>query len=139
MFGVIDLSRVYYTVAILDDATRRGARVAAVCPVDDPAIKRIAVFNLSGGTLSPLVNGLDASDILVEYLDADGAAVPLPATTGFEIIEFVRVSIIGGAGGFELETLVPGLSFIIGTPPMMTTMPRESLGIPRDGVAAQPC
>ena len=136
IFGVVDISRIYYTVSMLDEVTRRGARVAAVCPVNDPAIPGIAIFSPGGGT-SPLVNGLDTSDIVVEYLDDTGAPVSNPATTGFTSIEFVRVRI---NPSFQIQTLIPLIpQIIIPTPPMTTTMPRESLGIPRDGVAAQPC
>ncbi|HEX6260758.1 MAG TPA: TadE family protein, partial [Woeseiaceae bacterium] len=50
ILAVIDISRLYFTVAALNEATRRGARVAAVCPVDDPAIAQAAVFNTLGET-----------------------------------------------------------------------------------------
>lgn len=139
IFGVIDLSRIYFTVAVLDDVTRRGARLAAVCPVNDGAVAEIAVLNFNGGTASPLVNGLDASHILVEYLDEDGAQVPQPATTGYGSIEFVRVRINNQAGGFQIQTLIPGMSGLIVPPQFQTTMPRESLGFPRGGVAPVAC
>lgn len=137
IFAVIDLSRVYYTVAVLDDVTRRGARLAAVCPVGDAAITEGAVLNRNGGTASPLVPGLDASHVLVDYLNATGGTVNNPGTAGFGTIEFVRVRIDGAT--FQILTLVPGFSQLLNAPEMETIMPRESLGIPRDGVAAQPC
>ena len=45
MFGVIEIARAFFVSSALDEATRRGARMAAVCPVNDPAIFQAAAFN----------------------------------------------------------------------------------------------
>ena len=131
IFAIIDLNRIFYTYAALDEVTRRGARMAAVCPINDPEIQRAAIFNTAGGTASPLVGGLETQHILLEYLDEDGAVVPNPtATANFIQIEFVQVSI----QNFQVDVLIPFIDRVITMPPKRTTMPRESLGIPRDGV-----
>lgn len=138
ILGLVDLSRIWYTVAVLDDVTRRGARVAAVCPVNDPAIGEIAVFSPGGGAGSVLVNGLLPGHVLVQYLDEDGGPVPSPGGAGFDNIRFVRVSIDGNA--FQIQSLVPFLpQIIVNAPAMQTTMPRESLGIPRVGAGPVFC
>ena len=36
LFGVIEFGRVMFTANALAESTRRGARLAAVCPVGDP-------------------------------------------------------------------------------------------------------
>ena len=41
LFGVIEIARVFFVFNALNEATRRGARVAAVCQLNDPAIAEI--------------------------------------------------------------------------------------------------
>lgn len=136
ILGVIDVSRVYFSVASLNEATRRGARVAAVCPVNDPAIAQVAVFNTSGNTgSSPIVAGLQPQHIDIQYLGETGAPVANPAGAGFISIRYVRVRI---NGGFQLQTVIPGFSQVIPVPDFVATLPRESLGVPRTG-AIVPC
>jgi Flp pilus assembly pilin Flp len=137
IIAVIDISQLYFSVAALNEATRRGARVAAVCPVDDPAIAQISVFNASGNAgASPIVGGLETQHIDVEYLDANGAVIADPAPgAGYQDIRYVSVRI---NGGFQLQMFIPGFSQLISVPDFAATLPRESLGIPRDGVVT-PC
>ncbi len=101
--------------------------MAAVCPINDPAIAQAAAFN---NTLSP---GLDAGDIVVEYLDDSANVVPNPAVAaGFNTIHFVRVRVVG----FQHQMFIPLVSALsqITMPEYATMLPRESLGIPRTGV-----
>jgi hypothetical protein len=136
IIAVIDISRLYFTAASLNEATRRGARMAAVCPVNDPAIAQAAVFNTSGDTgSSSIVNGLQTDHIDVLYLDGLGAPVANPEDAGFMAIRYIRVRI---NGGFQLQTLIPGFQQLISVPDFAATLPRESLGIPREGVVV-PC
>jgi Flp pilus assembly protein TadG len=132
ILAVIDISRLYFTVAALNEATRRGARVAAVCPVDDPAIAQAAVFNTLGETgPSTIVGGLETQHIDVEYLDANGA----PAGAAGDIA-YVRVRI---NGGFQLRAFMPGLPQIIPVPDFAATLPAESLGWTRESASPVPC
>jgi hypothetical protein len=132
IIAIIDVSRLYFSVASLNEATRRGARVATVCPVGDPAIAQVAVFNASGDSgESPIVHNLQPHHIDVAYLDEDGEPVAAPATeSGFASIRYVRVRI---SGGFQLQTIIPGMNQLISVPDFAATLPRESLGIPREG------
>ncbi len=58
IFGVFEVGRGYYVYSMLDEVTRRGARLAAVCPINDPAISRRAIFNGSNdSSTSSLVGG----------------------------------------------------------------------------------
>ena len=45
IFAVIEVGRAFFVASALDEASRRGARMAAVCPVNDPAISQAAAFN----------------------------------------------------------------------------------------------
>ena len=127
IFGVIEVGRAFFVAAALDEATRRGARVAVVCPVNDPAIAQAAAFN------NNLIPGLDASDIVVEYLDDSNAVVANPAVAAeFITIRYVRVRVVG----FQHQMFIPLVTALsqFTMPEYATVLPRESLGIPRTGV-----
>jgi Flp pilus assembly protein TadG len=127
----IEMSRMIFVVNALGEATRRGARVAAVCPINDPEISRVAIFSGQGSDTSPIINGLDTSNILLSYLDENGAAVEgtLMDPAIFVTIRYVRVEIQNYTHRMVLPIPV---SFTM--PPQPSTFPRESLGIPREGV-----
>jgi len=127
IFGVIEVGRAYFVAAALDEATRRGARMAAVCPINDPAIAQAAAFN------DALIFGLDASDIVVEYLDENANVVANPAVAAeFITIRFVRVRVVGFQHQMFIPLVTPLSQFTM--PEYATLLPRESLGIPRTGV-----
>jgi Flp pilus assembly protein TadG len=132
IFAVIELGRALFVVNTLTEATRRGARMAAVCPVGDPKPASVAVFD-SGNGSSSVVSGLTGQNVLVEYLDVNGAPIANPAAN-FSSILYVRVSIVN----FTLSLFIPTLMSTIPMSGFTTTLPRESLGIPRSGVV-QPC
>ena len=117
LFGLIDFSRLYFDMAALDESTRRGARVAAVCPINDPLIAQVASFN-------GLVPTLGTQHILVQYLDEDGSVVGAPGGAGYGSIRYVRV----GIQNFQLQTFIPGLTSVLSTPAFTTTILSESLG-----------
>lgn len=129
IFGVIEIARAFFVTSLLDEATRRGARVAVVCPINDPAIFQAAAFN------STLIPDLDAGDITVEYLDDAGAVVANSTDpAGFRTISYVRVRVVG----YQHQMFIPFLMTAFFMPEYATVLPRESLGIPRDGVIV-PC
>ena len=96
LFGAIEVSRAIFVYNFLDEVTRRGARVAAVCPFNHPGIREAAVFaDALDGTIdtqSPHVGQLQTSDVRIEYLDAAGNNVhdTFPDQE-FEETKFVRV------------------------------------------------
>ncbi len=129
IFGVIEIARAFFVTSLLDEATRRGARMAVVCPINDPEIFQAAAFN------NTLIPDLDAGDITVEYLDSAGAIVGNPADpTGFRQIRYVRVRVVG----YQHQMFIPLVSALFFMPEYATVLPRESLGIPRQG-AIVPC
>jgi Flp pilus assembly protein TadG len=132
LFGALEVARMMFTMNMLQEATRRSARMAAVCTVDNPAIVRAALFNSSGaGTTSPIINGLTSANIQVDYLDAAGNPVVGYATddAAYLTIDYVRVQI----ANFQHQLVIPGLNLSFITRPYPTVMPRESLGIPKPG------
>ena len=132
LFGVIEMSRALFVVNSLTEATRRGARMAAVCPVGDPQPANVAVFG-NGGGRSALIAGLTTGNIQIKYLDAGGNALPNPTVT-FGLIHFVQAKIVG----FTLPLAIPFLAPTLSLSGFGTTIPRESLGVPRAGAIA-PC
>ena len=133
ILGVIEVSRLLFTINVLGEVTRRGARMAVVCPVNDPAISQVAVFNSSGGTDSPVLNNLTTANIQLEYLDATGTPVAIgsppfnPAV--FATITYVRAQVVD----YVHQWIFPGLG-AFNMPPQPSVLPRESLGVPRDEV-----
>lgn len=131
LFAVIEVGRLVFVYGMLEESTRRGARLAAVCTLNDPDIARIAVFGTAGGGGgSSIVAGLNTNNIEVQYLNTAGGPIADPVGN-FVNIEFVRVAIIN----FEHQFIVPVLNAVFTTPRFETTLPRESLGVTRDGLS----
>lgn len=134
LFAVIEVGRAMFVLGALGESTRRAARMAAVCPIDDPAVTSVALFNVpGGGTDARIVAGLTPSNVVLEYLDASGTVLADPAAN-FTKIHFVRVRI----AGFQHRMLIPFAEHLFTTPEFSTTLRRESLGVPRSGTV-EPC
>lgn len=134
VFGVLEVGRGYYVYSMLDEVTRRAARLATVCPVNDPAVPRLAIFNTAGdGSESALVNDLTPAHVVIDYLDANGNVVAAPSTDeGFIQIRFVRARVIGYEHQIAVPFIAGGISSVQ-MPQFEAVIPRESLGIPREG------
>ncbi len=128
LFAVIEFGRAMFVMNTLAEGTRRGARLAVVCPVGDPKPASAAVFD-NAGNGSALVAGLTTANIQVQYLDANAAVIANPAVN-FTQIRYVRVSVVG----FTLPLVIPTIMPTLDMTGFSTTLPRESLGIPRSGV-----
>ena len=134
IFAVLELARAVFVANALTEATRRGARVAAVCPINDPAIAQVATFNAPGaGNTSPIIKQLDTTDFVLEYLDSSGVVIGDPAGN-FGLIRYVQLRVVD----FQHDLLIPFAQATFTMPEFRTTLPRESLGVPRDGVIT-PC
>jgi hypothetical protein len=134
IFTVLEIARAVFVVNALTEATRRGARMAAVCPINDPAIAQVATYNAPGaGNTSSIVDQLDTTDFVLEYLDLGGAVIGDPVGN-FNLIRYVQVRVVN----FGHELLIPFAQATFTMPEFTTTLPRESLGVPRDG-AITPC
>ena len=121
LYGAIEFGRLMYTWNTMTEGTRRGARVAAVCPMNDPAIANATIFRTPSGSDALLeFPDLTTSNVRVEYLTATGT----PAAT-LAAVDFVRVSVVN----FELTLFIPLLMPTISMPTFSTTLPAESLGI----------
>lgn len=120
LFGVLEVGRLIYTLNMLQEGTRRAARVAAICSWQHPAVAEKALFaNLPG---------LGTSNIQVEYLNETGGVA---ATFGE--ISYVRVSIIQ----YAIPLAIPFINLTIDAPAFPSTLPRESLGVVKFGAAPE--
>lgn len=133
LFGVLEMGRLYFTVNTLNEAVRRGARLAAVCdptsPLEVQKVLRRAIFNAaedSGG--SNLIRNLETADLTLTYLDGNGALVASPGDTsetgGFRTIRYVQLRI----DNFTFDLLIPVFGRQLTLPTFRATLPRESLG-----------
>lgn len=125
MFAVIEIGRALFTLSVLNEGTRRGARVAAVCPLNDPAIAQETAF--------ASLPGLTTQNVTVEYLNQTGGAIANPAGN-FGAIGYVRVRLVN----YQYQMWIPFLNLSFMAPEFAVTLPRESLGVPREGVI-NPC
>jgi len=123
LFVVIEFGRILFSLNVLDESARRGARVAAVCPVGDAAIGDAATF-------VGLPN-LTTANVLTEYLDTDGAPLGDPAGAGLSSIRYVRVRIVD----YSFPVALPLIATLFTAPEISSTLASESLGVPYAGAA----
>jgi Flp pilus assembly protein TadG len=136
LFGIIEFGRAFFTYNTLVEATRRGARVAAVCQASDAGIlmaQQAAIFGTPGGTQTTGLLGLTTADVSVTYLQADGTTVVAPPaladnSTSYNNIAYVQVKILSLNNSNSINLLIPGVSVAFPVPAIVTTLPSESLG-----------
>jgi Flp pilus assembly protein TadG len=133
MFGVIEFGRALFTANALVESTRRGARVAAICPIGDPRPAQVAVFADAGGA-SLIARDLTTANVVVEYLNQAGTVLANPAGN-FTQIQFVRVRIVNYTMQLQIPFVMPELLM----PAFTATLPVESLGYSPTQQAFLPC
>jgi Flp pilus assembly protein TadG len=129
LVGIVAAGNFYFTHNAMVEATRRGARFAAMQAASSPAgtvrttvgcdttgpqltaIKNYAIYGNPAGTGTNLVN-LQPSNICVEYSNF-GVAVGTVT---------VRIT------GFNYNFVIPGISKVVTMPAYRTTVPGESAG-----------
>ncbi len=123
LFTILELGRLFFVWNVLTEATRRGARLATVCHLDQIAVTAYtdmldaALFN--NMTIAP---NLSAENLNIEYMGLNGTPAP-----DFDSIRLVRATI----NNYQHQLLIPGLAMTLGSPSLSTTLPRESLGVTR--------
>jgi len=123
LFAIVEFGRVLFSLAVLQEGARRAARMGTVCAVNNGAIQQAAVF-------TQLPN-LTTSNVVVEYLDANGATLGDPAGGNYSDIRFVRVRIVD----YSFPIAIPFVAPVFTAPEFSSTLPRESLGVPNFGAA----
>ena len=130
IFSIIEFGRLLFTWHILNETSRRAARVATVCQIttaeQQETITSAIIQNV------PLPN-FTSSNINLVYLDSLGEVIigDLSDASISSQIEYVQASI----NSYELSLIIPfatfGLNF--SAPEFITILPRESLGVTRTG------
>jgi Flp pilus assembly protein TadG len=133
LFGAIEFGRAMFVANALAEGTRRGARVAAVCPVGDPRPAQVAIFADAGGN-SLIAPGVTTANIEVSYLDSAGTPV-VDTVANYTALRYVRVRVVN----YTLHMLIPFImpSFLV--PSFTATLPVESLGYSPTAQAFLPC
>ncbi len=133
LLGIIEFGRLLYTWNVLTEGTRRGVRVAVVCPVNHSAIRSATIFAGPGDSgTTGIVPGLTEANVLLEYLNESGAVLADPVAS-FRQIRYVRVSL----QNYTHELLIPFFSMTINSLDFVSILPRESLGVPRVGAGPE--
>ena len=123
LFVIVEFGRILFTLNVLDESARRAARVAAVCAVGDGAIADAATF--------VSLPNFTTANVVTEYLDDNGAALGDPNGADYPAISYVRVRIVG----YSFPIALPLVATTFTAPQISSTLPRESLGVPKFGVA----
>lgn len=130
IFIVIDLSRLVYLRMTLEEGVRRGARLAAVCPIGDPLPAAATIF-ADPALSSAAIPGAGPTHVRIRYLDSTGAVIANPLAA-FTSIRFVRVSL----EGVQVPLLVPFVSGFFAPLNVSSTAAAESLGVSPGAVTA---
>jgi Flp pilus assembly protein TadG len=142
IFTIVEIGRWMFVMETLNEATRRGARIGAVCPVYHDYIKIATVFGeREGGSVqnSPLVNGLSTANVSVTYyqIDDTGAVTSYIVPANPTLLDLAPIKIVEVAIENYTHTLLaippcPGCNGIfsgsVQVPRFATRVPVESLG-----------
>jgi len=115
VFAILEFGRVLFTLNVLQEGARRGARVAAVSAPNSPAVEAAALF------LD--LPALDNATVETLYLTKDATS-----TQDIDAMQYVRVSITAPDIGLR----IPLVRATITPPVYSSTLPRESLGVVPD-------
>ena len=77
LFAIIEFSRALFVWNALTEATRRGARMAVICPYESEIPAQVAIFDVIAGSLgtSPIIAGLTPDMVSVRYLNQDDVVI----------------------------------------------------------------
>ena len=140
IFGIIEFGRLLYTHNALTDATRRGARFAALHSKDDgEKVKDAVVYgrksedpDFDKKTAIPVINGLTTDMVDVSYQgvkisDTDTASYGTNLGTTTVIIK-----------EYKFDLLIPVIGRQLTLPAYSTTLTAESAGLPVPNINVAP-
>ena len=142
IFGIIEFGRLLYTHNALTDATRRGARFAALHKESEELLVKREVVYGSRGTFdvdgnpqtAPLINGLTMDMVEVGYLgkplNEDGSLRTNYGTN----LGTATVTI----NDYQFDLLIPVIGRRLTLPTYSTTLTAESAGEPVDNINSAP-
>ncbi|WP_373942367.1 pilus assembly protein [Vibrio chagasii] len=125
IFLILALGAYVFSLQVVNEATRKAARLASVCYVLDRD-------NIAGIVVEDIpILGFSDSNLEVAYLDAAGAEITSNLEANLSAIKFVRAK----ATGYGIQ-LISNLSFLgtngfLSAPAFETILPAENLGVIR--------
>jgi len=123
VFGIIEFGRALWTWNTIVQATRAGARYAAVAipSSDDAEIMKVVAYNDPNADASskPVVPGLTEANVRVRYLKSDGTIA-----ANKNVADLIEISVINYQFTFLVSFFGPRISL----PPFTTSLPLEGLG-----------
>ncbi|MDH5896251.1 TadE family protein [Vibrio splendidus] len=125
IFLIVALGAYVFSLQIVNEATRKAARLATVCYVLDRD-------NIAGVVVEDIpILGFSDSNLEVAYLDSSGAEITSDLEANLSAIKFVRAR----ATGYGIQ-LISNLSFLgtdgfLAAPAFETILPSENLGVIR--------
>ena len=130
IFSIIEFGRLLFTWHVLNETTRRTARLATVCQITASEQQETIASAIISEV--PLPN-FTATNIKLDYLDSLGNVISgdLTDATISSQIEYVQTSI----NNYQIALIIPLATFDITftAPEFKTILPRESLGVTRTG------
>ncbi len=124
VFAILELGYFTFNLQALNDLTRRAARIATVCQVDDGDVIR----SLALSEFVP--KGFTNANLAIDYLDADGKSVPNIFADDAPI-HYVKAEVVDYNYGFSGILNFLGDNGVISVPAFETVLAAESLGIGR--------
>ncbi|MGL4827662.1 MAG: TadE family protein [Vibrio sp.] len=118
-----------FSVQMINEATRKAARLATVCYVTSAAQQNIKETVITNS----LPSNFSDQHLVIEYLDANGGTVSGDVTDNdvFVTIKYVRARVINYQFQFVSVLNFLGNKGLVIIPEFETTLPVESLGIVR--------
>ena len=130
IFSIIEFGRLLFTWHVLNETTRRTARLATVCHITNYEQQKTITSAIINDV--PLPN-FTSTNIRLNYLDNLGNVIngDLSDTTLSSQIKYVQASI----NNYQIALIIPLATFDITftAPEFKTILPRESLGVTRTG------
>lgn len=136
LFLIVEFALYFFSVQMVNEVTRRAARLATVCYVAD----RDDIANLPAvSNLYP--SGFTAANLEISYLDSNGSNIDVsgflstpPADSAtlnsqFAQIRYVRARAVNYT--FQFFVLAALINAVGNTPAFETILPAESLGVLR--------
>ena len=144
LFAVLECCRLLWTHNALADATRRGARYAALNTQNVTNVKNFVVYGTASPAVgaAPVVYGLTTSNVAVSYsgfgvkqgtVTVQITSVVRASDTSFNVRWTERRYANGAAAGLERWTAV--VSIVLQTPRSEERLRRNPLGIYVNGLA----
>lgn len=127
LFGIISFGYYMFSLQMVNEITRKAARLASVCYVTDSADINTLVID------SNAPSDFTTSHLVIEYLDESGGVVTgdLEDEDTFTSIRFVRAKVENYDYQFISLFNYLGNNGLVSVPSFETTLPAESLGVVR--------